>query len=423
MIKAEILTRLGLNALMVIFTAVNHSTTVMLINLSSRFSHFGLIFLLFAFCSVTSRDADNGIPAATYKTVVAFPSLSFTRPVDLQSPPDNTNRIFVVEQAGVISVFPNDKAAASKKTFLDIRRKVDDQGNEEGLLGLAFHPDYATNGYFYVNYTAESPNRTVVSRFTASSANPDQADASSEVQLLTFEQPYSNHNGGQVSFGPDGFLYIAVGDGGSGGDPHDHGENRSTLLATILRIDVNKQDNGKQYGIPADNPFAGNTSGFREEIYAYGLRNPWRFSFDADNGRLWTGDVGQNAYEEIDIVEKGGNYGWNTMEGNHCFEPQSGCDRSGLIPPVHEYGRNEGISVTGGFVYRGPTLKDLTGKYIYADYATRRVWALDHTDLNKPVNTLVLKADFNVSSFGVDNENELYLCGFDGKIHRLEQGD
>jgi glucose/arabinose dehydrogenase len=347
--------------------------------------------------------------------------LSFTRPVDLQHAGDNSNRLFVVEQAGVISVFPNDKSTSAKTTFLDIREKVDDQGNEEGLLGLAFHPDYETNGFFYVNYTASGPNRTVISRFKVSSSNDDQADPASEHVLLTFLQPYSNHNGGQVSFGPDGYLYIAVGDGGSGGDPHEHGQNLSTLLATILRIDVNKQEDGKQYGIPADNPFVKNAKGYREEIYAFGLRNPWRFSFDADNGRLWTGDVGQNDFEEIDVVDKGGNYGWNTMEGKHCFDPRSGCNQSGVRLPIHEYGRDEGISVTGGFVYRGPTLKDLTGKYIYADYATRRVWALEHSDFSRPVNTQLFEADFNISSFGVDHNNELYLCGFDGKIYLMEK--
>ena len=375
------------------------------------------IFFLFAFCSDNAKETN--IDPAGYKTKVAFPQLSFTRPVDLQHAGDNTNRIFVVEQAGMISVFPNDANTSGKKTFLDIRQKVDDQGNEEGLLGLAFHPDYKSNGFFYVNYTASNPDRTVISRFSVSAQNADQADPGSEVVLLTFEQPYSNHNGGQVSFGPDGYLYIAVGDGGSGGDPHDHGQNRSTLLGTILRIDVDKQEGGRQYGIPADNPFAKNTNGYRQEIFAYGLRNPWRFSFDTANGRLWTGDVGQNAYEEIDIVENGGNYGWNTMEGNHCFEPRNGCDRAGLKPPIHEYGRGDGISITGGFVYRGPTLSGLKGKYIYADYATRRVWSLEHTDLKNPVNSLLLEADFNISSFGVDQSEELYLCGFDGKIHKL----
>lgn len=378
------------------------------------------IFLLFGFCADAPKDEKSKDPSpANYKAVPAFSRLSFSRPVDLQHAPDNSNRIFVVEQAGIISVFPNSKDAATKNTFLDIRDKVDDQGNEEGLLGLAFHPEYKTNGYFYVNYTASGPNRTVISRFKVSSANANQADPSSELVILTFAQPYSNHNGGQVSFGPDGYLYIAVGDGGSGGDPHDNGQNRSTLLGTILRIDVNKPEGNKPYGIPADNPFTKNTSGYREEIYAYGLRNPWRFSFDADNGRLWTGDVGQNAYEEVDIIEKGGNYGWNIMEGNHCFEARNGCNRSGLKLPIHEYGRDEGLSITGGFVYRGPTVKSLEGKYIYADYATRRVWALDHSNLGRSVNTLLFEADFNISSFGVDEKNELYLCGFDGKIYTI----
>jgi len=385
------------------------------------FSPLIFVVFLFAFCSDTTREHSSAPrDPAGYKPVSAFPQLSFTRPVDLQHPPDNTNRLFVVEQAGLISVFPNDPKATTKKTFLDIREKVDDEGNEEGLLGLAFHPDFQTNGYVYVNYTASDPNRTVISRFKVSTSNADAADPESELVLLTFEQPYSNHNGGQVSFGPDGYLYIAVGDGGSGGDPHDNGQNRATLLGSILRIDVDKQENGKKYGIPSDNPFAKNKNGYRAEIYAYGLRNPWRFSFDTENGQLWTGDVGQNAYEEIDIIEKGGNYGWNTMEGNHCFEPKNDCDHSGLKMPVHEYGRSEGISVTGGFVYRGSALKDLHGKYVYADYATRRVWALDDRN-GRAGNTLLFEADFNISSFGVDQHQELYLCGFDGKIYKLDQ--
>lgn len=376
-----------------------------------------VVFLLFAFCSdTTTNESETGPP--TYKAVEAFPKLSFKRPVDLQYPPDSTNRIFVVEQAGIISVFPNDPDAETKETFLDIRAKVDDGGNEEGLLGLAFHPDYKTNGFFYVNYTASSPNRTVISRFKVSDSNPNQADPGSEAELLTFTQPYSNHNGGQVSFGPDGYLYIATGDGGSGGDPQENGQDRSTLLGKILRIDVDNPEGGKQYGIPPDNPFADNDQ-YRPEIYAYGLRNPWRFSFDPASGRLWAGDVGQNAWEEIDIIEKGGNYGWNTMEANHCFDPRNGCDRSDLKTPIHEYGRDEGISITGGFVYHGPSLPELKGKYIYADYATRRVWSLDHTDLSNPANTLLFEADFNISSFGVDQNHELYLCGFDGRIHKL----
>lgn len=378
-----------------------------------------LLFFLNTGCVQDDSDpADNG----AYRTEEAFPGLSFTRPVDLQHPGDGSNRLFVVEQRGVISVFENDASASNKTTFLDIQDKVDDRGNEEGLLGLAFHPDYAANGYFYVNYTvAAEGGRTVVSRFEVSQDDPNRADPDSELEILSFAQPYDNHNGGQVSFGPDGYLYIAVGDGGSGGDPHGHGQDRATLLGSILRIDIDNQENGRNYGIPEDNPFAGNSEGFREEIYAYGLRNPWRFSFDPETGQLWTADVGQNAYEEIDIIESGRNYGWNIMEGHHCFEPEEGCDRSGLVPPVWEYERDLGISVTGGFVYRGPALTQLTGQYIYADYASGRVWALDNSNPDEPVNTQLLQAGFSISSFGVDQDNELYLCGFDGKIHRLAE--
>lgn len=355
----------------------------------------------------------------TYQVKQAFPNLSFSRPVGLQRPGDGSGRLFVVEQQGTIRVFDNDSTVSSASLFLDIRDRVDDQGNEEGLLGLAFHPDYENNGYFYVNYTAANPNRTVISRFRVPD-NPDEADVSSETEILTFEQPYANHNGGQLAFGPDGYLYIAVGDGGSGGDPNGNGQNRSTLLGSILRIDVDRQENGNNYGIPPDNPYAGNSEGYREEIYAYGLRNPWRFSFDADGGQMWAGDVGQNSYEEIDIIEAGNNYGWNIMEGKHCFEPSSGCDESGLTMPVWEYGRQQGISVTGGFVYRGPTIESLTGLYIYADYGSGKIWALNHSEPENPQNTELLDADFSISSFGVDAENELYICAFDGSIYRLQ---
>ncbi|MDR8390651.1 PQQ-dependent sugar dehydrogenase [Aliifodinibius sp. S!AR15-10] len=391
------------------------------LHLSSAF----LLIIFFIACAEsdesTGPDGDNG-QNGSYQVVEAFPELSFARPVDLQHPGDGSNRLFVVEQRGVISVFENDASVSSKTTFLDIEDQVEDRGNEEGLLGLAFHPDFANNGYFYVNYTASNPDVTIVSRFQVSSDNPNEADPNSEVGILSFSQPYSNHNGGQVSFGPDGYLYIAVGDGGSGGDPQENGQNRSTLLGNILRIDVDNQSDGNNYAIPSDNPFAGNDQGYREEIYAYGLRNPWRFSFDANNGQLWTGDVGQNAYEEIDVVENGGNYGWNTMEGNHCFDPSSGCDQSGLELPIIDYSQSNGDrSVTGGFVYRGPTLSELEGMYIYADYVSGRIWALDFSDMGNPVNSLLLRADFGISSFGVDQDNELYICGFDGKIHKLEQ--
>lgn len=379
---------------------------------------FGMFLILCSECTPTNGREKLVSGEATYQVKQAFSKLSFTRPVDLQHANDNSNRLFVIEQEGIISVFKNESSVAAKKTFLDIRSKVEDSGNEEGLLGLAFHPQYKTNGYFYVNYTASNPDRTVISRFKVS-ANADVADPGSEEVILTFSQPYSNHNGGQVSFGPDGYLYIAVGDGGSGGDPQGHGQNLKTLLATILRIDVNKQESGKKYAIPNDNPFAGNKSGYKEEIYAYGLRNPWRLSFDPVTKKLWTGDVGQNAYEEIDIIEKGGNYGWNIMEGKHCFDPKRNCDQQDLKLPVWEYPRGEGVSITGGFVYRGASLPGLTGKYIYADYGSGKIWALNATNSTNPVNTLLIESDLNISSFGVDSKNELYLCAFDGKIYLL----
>jgi len=245
-----------------------------------------------------------------------------------------------------------------------------------------------------------------------------------QMVLLEFGQPYSNHNGGQLAFGPDGYLYIAVGDGGSGGDPQGNGQNPKTLLGTILRIDVDNSNGEFNYAIPPDNPFANNTEGFREEIYAYGLRNPWRFSFDAENGQLWTGDVGQNAYEEINIIEKGANYGWNMMEGFHCYKPAENCDKEGLELPVWEYDRSGGdISVTGGFVYRGPSHSELEGLYVYADYVSGRIWTLDNSDPTNPENNELLRASFSISSFGVDEDNEIYICGFDGKIHKFGYGD
>ncbi|MGK7369187.1 MAG: PQQ-dependent sugar dehydrogenase, partial [Candidatus Halalkalibacterium sp. M3_1C_030] len=246
----------------------------------------------------------------------------------------------------------------------------------------------------------------------------DQADPNSETPILQYNQPESNHNGGHLSFGPDGYLYIASGDGGGGGDPYDNGQDPSTLLGNILRIDVDASSNGNKYAIPPNNPFVGNDQGYREEVYAYGLRNPWRFSFDSENGRLFAADVGQNQYEEIDIIESGGNYGWNIMEGAHCYNSDS-CDQSGLILPIWEYDHSEGQSITGGYVYRGPSLNGLTGQYIYGDFSSGRIWALDVSDTDDPSNSELIDTDLNISSFGTDANNELYICSFDGNIYRL----
>ena len=347
----------------------------------------------------------------------AFSELSFRRPVDLQHAGDGADRLFVVEQAGIIYRVDRSGSEPEARVFLDIGERVNDRGNEEGLLGLAFHPDFAANGFFYVNYTASPPRRTVIARFGVSADDPDVADPDSEEIVLEFNQPFSNHNGGQISFGPDGYLYIAAGDGGSGGDPRGNGQNLATLLGKILRLDVDQVSAERKYSIPPDNPFVGLGEGVREEIYAYGLRNPWRFSFDPETGLLWTGDVGQSAREEIDIVRQGGNYGWNIMEGNSCFSPSANCDTPGLELPVWDYGRSLGSSVTGGFVYRGARVPELFGAYVYADFVTGRIWALRYDGQNPPSNTELLDTDLGISAFGVDAANNLYICAFDGRIY------
>ncbi len=326
----------------------------------------------------------------------AFPNLTFDRPVGIYHAGDESNRLFVLEQAGVIYVFENSKTVNSATVFLDIRDRVNDEGYEEGLLGLAFHPDYENNHYFYVDYTAANPRRTVIARYQANPDNPNKADKNSEFVILEVEQPYRNHNGGQISFGPDGYLYIALGDGGSGGDPKGNGQNLQTLLGSILRIDVDNPSNGRNYGIPSDNPFAGNTEGYREEIYAYGLRNPWRFSFDPETDQLWAADVGQENWEEIDIIKKGKNYGWNIMEGKHCYKPSTGCNTAGLELPIWEYGHDVGHSITGGFVYRGTKIPQLIGLYIYGDFEFGQIWALQYDGTNDTVNTELSKTDLNI---------------------------
>jgi glucose/arabinose dehydrogenase len=384
-------------------------------------TRFIIIALIAISTTACSDDTTQNPPAATDTVTVldtAFVNLTFGRPVDLQDPRDGTGRLFVVEQAGRIIAFVNTPAVNTSKVFLDIQSRVNSTGNEEGLLGLAFHPNYAGNGHFYVYYTAiiDSDRYSRVSRFQASAGDADAADPASEQILLEIPQPFSNHNGGQIAFGPDGYLYIAAGDGGSAGDPAGNGQNRATLLGAILRIDV---DSGSPYAIPADNPFAGNNEGWREEIYAYGLRNPWRFSFDETTGRLWAGDVGQSRIEEIDIIEKGKNYGWKIMEGSSCYSPSSGCDQTGLELPVWEYTHQVGSSITGGYVYRGSNLTGLIGKYIYADYITGRIWALHYDGVSPAQNELLFDSSLNISSFGVDGGGELYICSFDGRIYRL----
>lgn len=391
-----------------------------------KIKHWLIPLLFLAACgteSITDSDDTNDPPDngddSEEALVPAFPNLSFDRPLRILHPGDQTNRLFVVEQRGVISVFENDPDTEQSSPFLNLENRVNDSGNEQGLLGLAFHPDFESNGYFYVNYTAASPGRTVISRFSTSDGNPNEANPDSELILLTYEQPFSNHNGGHLEFGPDGYLYISSGDGGSGGDPQNNGQDRSTLLGALLRIDVDNPQNGNAYGIPSDNPFIDNDQGYREEIYAWGLRNPWRFSFDADTGDLWAADVGQNSRESIYIIENGNNYGWNILEGSACYPSGDSCDKTGLEQPLFEYSHTSGDrSVTGGYVYRGDKWPGLEGLYIYGDFISGRIWALDTSDPGNPVNTELIDTSLNISSFGTDQNNELYLCAFNGQIYR-----
>lgn len=380
----------------------------------------GCMLMIAQACSDDDSSAPNPPPGdpdalTSLELVNAFPQLDFQQPLDLQSPSDGTDRLFVVQQGGVIRVFENEETATETGVFLDISSQIDTSSGELGLLGLAFDPDYQTNGYFYVYYTP-SADESVLSRFQVSDGNPAQADPGSERVLLRIEQPATNHNGGQLVFGPDGMLYIALGDGGSGGKPS---QELGNLLGKILRIDVRNPEGNDPYSIPEDNPFL-DTEGARPEIYAYGLRNPWRMSFDTETGTLWAADVGQNEYEEINVIEAGANYGWNRFEGDECYGG-SECDTDGLVFPVHTYNHAQGDkSVTGGFVYRGSALPDLVGHYVYADFISGRVWALEAIGSN-PENTLLEESGLNIASFGTDAQQELYICSFDGNIYRLAQ--
>jgi len=362
----------------------------------------------------------DAIPAGGFRVERAFPNLSFREMTNLVQPDDGSNLMFVSEQRGVIDAFAASQPQQGSHVFLDIMDRVNREGNEEGLLGLAFDPDYRDNGHFYVYYSAANPRRSVLSRFSSDRGDPVVAARQSEVVIMEIEQPFSNHNGGQIAFGPDGYLYIGLGDGGGSGDPQRNGQNIGTLLGSILRIDVSELTETGDYRVPVDNPFV-HTAGARGEIWAFGLRNPWRFSFDRATGLLWAGDVGQNRWEEIDIITRGANYGWNTMEGFHCYSPAAGCDRSGLTLPIVEYDRSQGCSVTGGYVYRGDQAPSLQRLYIYGDYCSGRIWALGYADNGVTRNTLIAESGLRITSFGEDQAGNLYILSQEGGIHTLVQ--
>lgn len=348
---------------------------------------------------------------------IAFPELSFNQLVYLTNAGDGSDRLFVLERLGQIKVFNNTPLVTHSTTFLDLSSKINSSGSEEGLLGLAFDPNYVHNGYFYVYYSIGSPRRTVISRFSVNSGNPNLGDPDSELVIMVLDQPYKNHNGGHIAFGPDGFLYIGLGDGGGMGDPLGNAQDLGSLLGSILRIDVNTSDSASAYKVPFDNPFL-QLAGARPEIWAYGLRNPWKFSFDQVTGWMWAGDVGQDTIEEINIIKPGMNYGWNIMEGTSCFS-KSGCNTTNIEPPISEYNHELGCSVTGGYVYRGNRLPWLKGSYIYGDFCSGRIWALDHINTREGIPTELAKTQLRVSSFGEDESGELYVLSIDGLVYQL----
>ena len=353
----------------------------------------------------------------------AFPRLEFRGLTNLAQPPGGDDRLFVTEQPGRVLAFANDPEVSGVDVVLDLRDRVNDSGSEQGLLGLAFDPGFFDNGYFYVYYSASDPRRSVVSRFTMEREREragygGAADPRSELVVLEVEQPYRNHNGGQLAFGPDGYLYIGLGDGGSGGDPRGNGQDVTTLLGSILRIDVSNTSPAEPYRVPEDNPFWGNETA-RSEIWAYGLRNPWRFSFDEATGDLWTGDVGQNRFEEIDLVVRGGNYGWNVLEGTHCFSLKTGCDPAGTALPVLEYPINGGCSVIGGYVYRADAIPSLAGAYVYGDYCSGKVSALLYDGQVVTGNLEIADTGHRITSFGVDRAGNLYVLTQRSGVFRL----
>lgn len=395
--------------------------------------------ILLCLCALLACDNSSGPektppPGKTgpYSVVNAFPNLTFSRPTDVQNAGDGTHRLFVAEQSGFIRVFSSQGNPATSSVFLDISSEVLASAQSElGLLGLTFHPQYETNGYFFVAYTAGTPASHTgrISRFQVS-LDANVADPASEKILLEFQDDYPNHNGGGLCFGSDGYLYIGIGDEGGAGDPDDNAQDRSRVFGKILRIDVDQNVNTPPYhGIPADNPYAGNSSGYREDIYAYGLRNPWRISFDKVSGKVIAGDVGQGTWEEIDIIQKGGNYGWDCREGHVAYDQNDDqssplcATATGLVEPIFVYDHSVGQSITGGYVYRGPSMSGLAGRYVYGDYDSGRIWSLN---LANNTSSLLVESGMFLSTFGVADNNELYVAAYfaDGTatgLYRFQQ--
>ena len=366
----------------------------------------------------TASPGPTGTRAAVPTVTAEIVASGLSDPVDVTSAGDASGRLFVVEQPGVIRIIRD--GASLAQPFLDIRERIA-SGGERGLLGLAFHPDYPADPRLFVDYTDLDGN-TVIASFVVDADDPDRADPDSETVVLRIEQPYANHNGGGVVFGPDGMLYIAMGDGGSAGDPQGNGQRLDTLLAKILRIDIDGAAAGATYAIPPDNPFVG-TSGAKPEIWLTGLRNPWRIRFDRATGDLWIGDVGQNAWEEIDVARAGVgglDFGWNTMEGFHCYEPADGCDETGLTMPVTEYGHEDGCAVIGGVVVRDPRQDGLDGHYLFGDGCSDRLWMIDPAGDQRRTPILVAQLGRTLSSINEAEDGTVYATSLGrGELLRL----
>jgi len=378
--------------------------------------------------------AEIDLRPLTIKVEAAFPEVEWPgwisaeesgvvsafRPILVTHAGDGGDRVFVPTEQGTIYVLPNDQGATQADVFVDLHERVayDDKTNEEGFLGLVFHPRYRENGEFFVYYTnRHDPHQNVVARYRARRDDPRRADPDSEQILMTLDKPFWNHDAGTLAFGPDGYLYIATGDGGLANDPYGNGQNLSTLLGKILRIDVDRRDGDLAYAIPADNPFA-NQPDACGEIWAYGLRNVWRMAFDRQAGTLWAADVGQDTWEEIDLIAKGGNYGWNVREGLHPFVPKGAAGpasaepRPDLIDPIWEYHHDVGKSITGGVVYRGSRAPELAGAYLYADYVAGKLWALWYDAEQRAVTAnreIPLPRSVQIMSFGEDERGEVYF--------------
>lgn len=392
-------------------------------------------------------------PLPKVKLVSTFPALTLANPVWMTEAPDGSGRFFIVEQGGRILIVPKGTDGSRTNVFLDITDRHPNMAYEQGLLSIAFHPAFTNNGLFYIYYCQENTNnrdghpyRSIVSELKVDPADPNRADMKSERILLEIPQPYANHKGGLLLFGPDGYLYLGLGDGGLNGDPHNNAQNTASLLGKFLRLDVNSRasfQRGKDtitlpYGIPPDNPFVNELdmggAGSRHEIYALGMRNPWRYSFDRLTGQLWAGDVGQDLWEEVDLIVKGGNYGWCVREGNHYFKP--GPPGAQYIDPVIDYPHRPdllkeskfpkhdiGACVIGGYVYRGAKYPALQGVYLYADYALGSIFGLRYQDGHVTDYGTLLLQPKNISSFAEDRDGELYVLAFDGHVYSITVPD